>query len=63
MQSPPIVFDNSYAHLPDRFHAKLPPTPVAKPALLRVNVDLARDLGIDPCRCSSGLSSEASISR
>jgi serine/tyrosine/threonine adenylyltransferase len=48
MTVPPIVFDNSYARLPDVFHAKLPPTPVAKPTLLRVNVDLARELGIDP---------------
>lgn len=57
MQAPPIAFDNSYAKLPERFHAKLPPTPVAAPALLRVNIDLARELGIDP----HWLASEAGI--
>ena len=44
----PIRFDNSYVRLPARFHARLPPTPVAEPKLLRVNNALARDLGIDP---------------
>ncbi|MFM7347158.1 MAG: protein adenylyltransferase SelO [Tagaea sp.] len=43
----PIRFDNSYVRLPPRFHARLPPTPVAEPKLLRVNEALARDLGID----------------
>ena len=44
----PIAFDNSYARLPERFHAKLPPTPVAQPRLIAVNDGLARELGIDP---------------
>jgi uncharacterized protein YdiU (UPF0061 family) len=44
----PIRFDNSYVRLPPRFHARLPPTPVAEPKLLRANGALARDLGIDP---------------
>jgi uncharacterized protein YdiU (UPF0061 family) len=43
-----IPFDNSYAHLPERFYARLDPTPVADPKLIRVNAGLARDLGIDP---------------
>jgi uncharacterized protein YdiU (UPF0061 family) len=43
-----IAFDNSYARLPPRFFARLPPTPVAAPSLIRLNVDLARQLGIDP---------------
>jgi uncharacterized protein YdiU (UPF0061 family) len=43
-----ISFDNSYARLPDRFYARLDPTPVAAPALVRVNDALARLLGIDP---------------
>ena len=30
-----FAFDNSYARLPDRFFARLPPTPVAAPRLLR----------------------------
>ncbi len=44
----PIRFDSSYARLPDRFHARLPPTPVAAPSLVRVNGPLAVQLGIDP---------------
>jgi uncharacterized protein YdiU (UPF0061 family) len=43
-----IPFDNSYARLPDRFFARLAPTPVAAPRLLKVNADLARLLRIDP---------------
>jgi Uncharacterized conserved protein len=41
-------FDNSYARLPDRFFARLSPTPPAAPALLRVNAPVARLLGLDP---------------
>jgi uncharacterized protein YdiU (UPF0061 family) len=48
-----IPFDNSYARLPDRFFTRLAPTPVAKPALVKVNDDLARDLGIDPVALAS----------
>ncbi|MCZ8123841.1 MAG: YdiU family protein [Magnetospirillum sp.] len=44
----PIRFDNSYNRLPARFFAALAPTPVAAPKGVRVNVALARDLGIDP---------------
>jgi uncharacterized protein YdiU (UPF0061 family) len=43
-----IPFDNSYARLPDRFYARLDPTPVAAPKLIRLNVALAEQLGIDP---------------
>ena len=43
-----IPFDNSYARLPDRFFARLDPTPVANPRLIAVNDALAADLGIDP---------------
>ncbi len=43
----PIAFDNSYARLPERFYARLPPTPVAAPSLIKVNVGLAAELGID----------------
>jgi serine/tyrosine/threonine adenylyltransferase len=46
-------FDNSYARLPERFFARLPPTPVAAPRLVRVNEQLARQLGLDPARLSS----------
>jgi len=43
-----FAFDNTYARLPDEFFARLPPTPVARPGLIRVNRALARDLGLDP---------------
>ena len=43
-----IPFDNSYARLPAGMFAALPPTPVSAPALIAVNDDLARILGIDP---------------
>lgn len=41
-------FANTYARLPDRFYARLTPTPVAAPRLVKVNVDLARSLGLNP---------------
>ena len=44
-------FDNSYSRLPERFFARLPPTPVASHRL--VNEKLARQLGLDPARLSS----------
>jgi uncharacterized protein YdiU (UPF0061 family) len=43
-----VRFDNSYARLPDRFVARLPPTPVAAPKLIKLNRQLASDLGFDP---------------
>lgn len=45
---PALVFDNSYARLPERFYSPQLPTPVAKPGLIRVNDALARYLEIDP---------------
>ncbi len=42
-----LPFDNSYARLPDRFYARLAPTPVAKPALVALNEPLAARLGLD----------------
>ena len=44
----PWPLDNSYARLPDRFYARLAPTPVATPKLVKLNVPLARQLGLDP---------------
>ncbi|WP_232630358.1 protein adenylyltransferase SelO [Methylobacterium sp. Leaf118] len=41
-------FDNSYARLPARFHARLAPTPVPEPRLIHLNRGLAEELGIDP---------------
>ncbi len=41
-------FDNSYARLPDRFFARVEPTPVGQPKLIRLNRALAEELGLDP---------------
>ena len=46
-------FDNSYARLPDRFFTRLQPTPVAAPRLVRLNTELALDLGLDPERLAT----------
>src|SRR5271169_339911 len=43
-----FAFDNSYARLPDRFFARLRPTPVAEPRLVRLNKKLAWHLRLDP---------------
>ncbi len=40
-------FDNTYARLPGHFYARLDPIPVATPQLVKVNVELARELGLD----------------
>jgi uncharacterized protein YdiU (UPF0061 family) len=44
----PFHFDNTYARLPERFYARINPTPVASPTLIKLNTALAIDLGIDP---------------
>jgi uncharacterized protein YdiU (UPF0061 family) len=41
-------FDNSYARLPEAFHTRVNPTPVAKPRLVLFNRPLAQSLGLDP---------------
>ena len=41
-------FDNSYARLHARLFARLDPMPVAAPRLVRLNADLAANLGLDP---------------
>ena len=46
-------FDNSYARLPERLFARLAPTPVAAPRLLRLNEALAAELGLDPAWLAS----------
>ncbi len=50
---PLFAFDNSYARLPDRFYARLAPTPVAAPSLIKLNVPLAHQLGLDPAALST----------
>jgi uncharacterized protein YdiU (UPF0061 family) len=42
-----IEFDNSYAALPDRFFARVSPTPVTAPRLIKVNQVLAEQLLLD----------------
>ncbi|NNE19861.1 MAG: YdiU family protein [Myxococcales bacterium] len=46
-------FNNSYARLPEHFFARLPPTPVSEPSLIRLNATLALELGLDPERLAS----------
>jgi uncharacterized protein YdiU (UPF0061 family) len=41
-------FDNSYVTLPAHFYARVAPTPVAAPKLIKLNRPLAEQLGIDP---------------
>jgi uncharacterized protein YdiU (UPF0061 family) len=41
-------FDNTYSRLPEHFFARLDPTPVQQPGLIKVNRLLARHLGLDP---------------
>ena len=48
-----IAFDNTYARLPSRFYAKLPPAPVARPKLIKINRPLAAELKIDPAYLES----------
>ncbi|MCU0974739.1 MAG: YdiU family protein [Steroidobacteraceae bacterium] len=43
----PFRFDNSYRRLPDRFHARVLPTPVADPRFVALNRPLATELGLD----------------
>ncbi|TVS11474.1 MAG: YdiU family protein [Wenzhouxiangella sp.] len=43
-----LRFDNSYARLPDVFHSRQDPTPVARPELIALNRELAESLGLDP---------------
>jgi serine/tyrosine/threonine adenylyltransferase len=43
-----LPFENSYARLPERFFARLAPTRVRAPRLVKLNEGLARELGLDP---------------
>ncbi len=53
----PLPLENSYAGLPDAFFARVDPTPVPKPQLLRLNRPLAQRLGLD----AEALTSAASV--
>jgi len=46
-------FDNSYARLPERFYSRVNPAPVHAPQLIKLNVQLAQDLGLDPMQLGS----------
>src|SRR5918993_4843283 len=41
-------FENTLSRLPGRFFARVAPTPVQAPRLVRLNCELARRLGLDP---------------
>jgi uncharacterized protein YdiU (UPF0061 family) len=42
----PLVFENTYARLPEQFYERSDPTPVAEPRWLAVNDTLADELGL-----------------
>ena len=48
-----IAFDNSYARLPERFFARVSPTQVREPRIIKVNHALAEELGLDPAQLDS----------
>src|SRR5437763_14400878 len=48
-----LTFDNSYARLPDRFYARVAPTKVGDPRVVRVNRALAELLGASPDQLAS----------
>jgi uncharacterized protein YdiU (UPF0061 family) len=54
---PMLTLENTYAELPDDFYARVLPTPVRRPTLIRFNNALARELGLD----AAGLASEAGV--
>jgi serine/tyrosine/threonine adenylyltransferase len=45
-----FAFDNTYAHLPPHFYAKVAPTPVRTPRVVKVNRALCEVLDVDPDR-------------
>ncbi|MDK1384719.1 YdiU family protein [Sinorhizobium sp. 8-89] len=46
-ETAPFPFDNSYARLPANFYARVEPTPVAEPWLIKFNRKLAEELGLE----------------
>jgi uncharacterized protein YdiU (UPF0061 family) len=53
-----FAFENTYARLPEHFYARVDPTPVAAPRLVKLNVELARNLGLDPDELASARGAE-----
>lgn len=43
-----LPFDNSYARLPEAFHARIAPTPLRRPFLVHFNAQAAELIGLDP---------------
>jgi uncharacterized protein YdiU (UPF0061 family) len=50
---PAIPFANTYARLPSPFFARINPTPVASPRLIKLNTHLALQLNLDPAFLAS----------
>lgn len=48
-----IGFENTYARLPERFYARQAPTPVVRPQLIKLNVAVAQELGLDSGQLAS----------
>jgi uncharacterized protein YdiU (UPF0061 family) len=46
-------FDNSYTRLPQRFYARLQPTPVRSARIVKFNYTLAEELGLEAKRLES----------
>jgi serine/tyrosine/threonine adenylyltransferase len=46
-------FENSYARMPERFFARVNPTPVGEPRLVKLNVALGERLGLDRAELES----------
>ncbi|MDT0634614.1 protein adenylyltransferase SelO [Spectribacter hydrogenooxidans] len=44
----PLTFEDRYGALPEALYARVAPTPVAQPRLIRLNRALATELGLDP---------------
>jgi uncharacterized protein YdiU (UPF0061 family) len=52
--APGLSLRNSYLRLPEHFYARLAPTPVSGPKLIRFNHALAAELGLDLARLGEG---------
>lgn len=48
-----FTFDNTYARLPERFYARLAPTAVREPRVVKLNHPLAQQLGLDAALLAS----------
>ena len=48
-----LVFNNHYARLPEHFYARLNPTPVREPGLIKLNHALAEELDLDAVELGS----------